>query len=320
MIPTALRTALLTLGTTFTLIACSTAQEPAPPTPAVEEDPFIHQPFDEILHEHVRDERVDYLAIRDLEMAKLVDYLDAMAEIDPARLEADDRLAFYINVYNATMIRTVSERFVDGWNPSLNEFGVFEESLVHLRGSQVTLNHLENDIIRPTFKDARIHAALVCAARSCPPILDHAYRGEDLQETLESKMQAFVRDSSRNKLDQKKLGLSKLFEWYASDFGDNQRAVLGYVSRFAGKDLTRREFGTIDYSWTLNQAVPHGEWVVVKGDQTLIFDDGQRIQLTDGMVVEVILRENDNVRVREPRGEGEGSLPAKALKPFEVAG
>ena len=213
-----------------------------------------HSTFDTILSRRVADGLVDYAALRQHDGKELNAYLDRLAAVDVEALPRDERLAYYLNLYNATMIRAVLDRLRAGYTPAENDYAVFKEKLVRLPGGRATsLNDLEHEIIRKQFKDPRIHVALVCAARSCPPLLSRAYRADDLEEVLEANMKRFVNDPSRNRIDdqKKELRLSKIFEWYADDFG-GKAAIPDYISRYAGRDVAGYRISYLDYDWTLN--------------------------------------------------------------------
>jgi hypothetical protein len=170
------------------------------------------------------------------------------------KLPRDEQLAHYINLYNATMLHAVAGRMRDGYTVAERDFAIFKEPLVRLAGGKtVSLDHLEHEIIRKQFKDPRIHVALVCAARSCPPLLNRAYRGNDLDQVLDANMKRFVTDASRNQIDETKreLRLSKIFEWFADDFGGKD-AVPAYVARYCGKDVAAYRVSYVEYDWTLN--------------------------------------------------------------------
>jgi hypothetical protein len=215
--------------------------------------------LDQILKRAVKGQRVDYDLIRRKFAGPLTACLDEMSSRQLETLSKDDRLAFYINLYNATMIRAVLEHRHDGFTPSEDDFAVFKAPLVHLPGGRtVSLNTLETDIIRKEFKDPRVHVALNCAARSCPPLLDRAYRGQDLDRVLDQNMKRFVLDTSRNQIDdqKKELRLSKIFDWYAADFGGKDH-IVAYVSQYAGRDLSGYTVSFLDYDWSLNAARNH---------------------------------------------------------------
>jgi hypothetical protein len=217
--------------------------------------PVDHSTYDAILNATVLGDRIDYNGIKQSHLARLTAYLDTLANVDPANLPRDEQLAFYINLYNATMIRTIVDRLKPNYTPAENDYKVFKEPLVRVGGKTVSLNDLENNIIRPTFKDPRIHVALVCGARSCPPILPRAYRGDDVDATLEQNMRNFVADKFRNPIDPaaRTLKLSHIFDWYADDFGGKQ-AIPAYISKYTGKDYKNWKVEFVDYSWDLNIA------------------------------------------------------------------
>jgi hypothetical protein len=216
-----------------------------------------HDAFDAILRERVTDGLVDYAAIKQHDADDLKAYLDARAAVDVSKRPRNEQLAHYINLYNATMIRAVITELPEGSSPDTKGFAIFKRPRIHLsEGDNVSLDHLEHEIIRKQFRDPRIHVALVCAAKSCPPLLSRAYRAEDLDKVLDENMRRFVNDRARNQVDheKKELRLSKIFDWYADDFGGREQ-VPAYVGKVLGQDLTGYRVSFLEYDWSLN-AVP----------------------------------------------------------------
>jgi hypothetical protein len=209
--------------------------------------------LDRLLGQIVHGESVDYVALARDGRAAIVGYLDELATIDPAALPRTDRIAFYLNLYNATVLRAVIERYRPGYRADADSFRLFDEPLVRCAGRTMSLNDLEHRVLRP-LGEPRIHAALVCAARSCPPLASRAYRGADLVATLEERMRRFVQDRGRNEIDvaHKTLRLSRIFEWYAEEFGGKE-GVARYVGRYAGVDATSFRVEFLPYSWELNE-------------------------------------------------------------------
>lgn len=224
-------------------------------SPALRPGPVSHAPLDRLLAAHVRGEGVDYAALRTRDLGRLVAYLDTLAAVDPASLPAKERLAFELNLYNATVLRAVCERLRPGWSPAESSFAVFGAPLVRRAGHAISLNALENDIIRSAFRDPRVHVALVCAARSCPPLPPRAYRAGDLDSVLDANMRRFLADTTRNRVDAraKRLELSRLFDWYAADFG-GAGAVAAYVAKWTGRPVAGWPVTFRDYDWSLNAA------------------------------------------------------------------
>ncbi len=238
------------------------APEPAatpPATPPPAGAPSMHAAFDRLLREHVADGLVDYAAIRDGDRDVLRSYLDRLAEVDPADLGRDARFAFYVNLYNAAMIEAVLDHTAKRpqWTPAADDFAVFKEPRVRLAKGKVTLDHLENEILRPRFEDARVHVALVCGARSCPPLLPRAYEAADLDRVLDANMKAFLHDPARNRIDHetRTARLSRIFEWFAADFG-GEAGVRALLARHHGDAVARYRITYLDYSWELNRQPP----------------------------------------------------------------
>jgi uncharacterized membrane protein YfcA len=213
---------------------------------------FDHAAFDSLLRGNVQGELVDYRRIHDRELARLDHYLDRLAAFDPATLPRDERLAFEINLYNASMIRAVIARLDPRWSPSDSGFAVFHEPLVRARGGRLSLDSLEHEI-RARFHEPRIHVALVCAARSCPPLAPRAWRGGDLDRMLEQRWLAFAKDPARNRVDESThtLRLSPIFKWYAEDFA-SLGGPAAILSRALGRDLRGWKVNWLDYDWSLN--------------------------------------------------------------------
>ena len=239
--------------------------EPIKPPPVAEEsvaEPIaevvvpepvdIHAPFDAILKATVRSERVDYAAIKGTHRADLSTYLDVLAATNAAALPRRERLALYINVYNATMVATIADRYRSGYSVAEGDFGVFKEPLVRLSTGTISLNDLENKVIRP-MGEARIHAALVCGAQSCPPLISKAYTAANLNSTLERNMRRWINDPGRNTIDTEgqTLGLSAIFDWYADDFGGKE-ALAAYVDRYTEAEVAEYPVSFVEYSWALN--------------------------------------------------------------------
>jgi len=282
-----------------------------------------HAAFDRILRRHVRHERVDYLSLRKLDWDALIGYLDQLAKVNASELSRDEQLAFYINLYNATMIRSVIERLTDVYSPSATEYAVFSDELVRLDAGAVSLNQLENDIIRPTFREPLVHVALVCGAQSCPPILARAYRADDLDVVLRRNMTRFLDDSSRNRVDAdgRKLLLSKIFDWYSEDFG-GPAALPSYVSEYLVTDNDVSDYSVefVPYSWRLNIAPPaSGQWVSLRADTALSSERGAaggRRRAGRGRIFEVLGQQGDWLELAVPFGAPNAWVRVTATVPY----
>lgn len=227
--------------------------------------PVDHRVFDELLHRYVRPAGVRY---RDWtehpeDLRKLRQYLVGLQSGTPSQLGAEHALAYWINLYNAATLDLVLEKYPI---KSIKDTGgplssPWEKSVTTVEGRQLSLTQIENDVIRQRFHDARIHFALNCASRGCPPIRAEAYVGERLAIQLEDQTKRFLGDATRNFVDATgTVWLSKIFAWYAADFV----AARGSVLAFASPYLTLPQANTLaraksslrytEYDWSLNEA------------------------------------------------------------------
>lgn len=220
-----------------------------------------HSLYATLLGRHVKGDLVDYAGMK-RDAVMLDSYLDLMAGVVPDRLNRDEALAFYVNLYNAWTLKLIVDNYPD--LESIKDLGWFlhtpwDKNLVVLGGRVISLDHLEHEIIRPQFQDARVHFALNCTALSCPPLQKEPYRGAVLDRQLDMVARTFVNSKDDNYLDGNILYLCKLFDWYEEDF---QPTVRDFVLRFAEPDMARgvRNAGKdlrieyLPYDWTLNDA------------------------------------------------------------------
>jgi membrane-bound lytic murein transglycosylase B len=271
----AARTALVLLlaSTAFATGAGPAAAGHAAPAREVAAFDHDHAAWTKVLAARAKAGGFDYAGLVK-DRAGLDDYLRSLERVTPEAFSswsAKQRFAFWINVYNAWTVR----RVVDGWPvKSIRELGdektsVWDRELIplgklapDLRKDKLTLNDVENRILRPVFKDARVHAAIVCAARSCPPLMASAFTAESLDVQLDEQVKAWLNDNARNRFDKAggKAELSKVFDWFAEDFQKESGSALAWIARFRPEDkdwLTAAKkpaLTFLEYDWSLNQS------------------------------------------------------------------
>jgi len=217
--------------------------------------------YDALLHEHVHDGHVDYRGFAASE--KFGDYLDEIADRDPESFgSAEERLAFYINAYNALTIQSI----VTGKSPAnlLGRFGFFKRNKHVVAGESISLFDFEHERLIAQ-KEPRLHFAIVCASASCPPLRSEAYRPEILDQQLDDQAIKFINDSSKNAFDEEKkiAWLSKIFKWYREEFETIDSSIGDYVA-FYLKDPGRAsalkegeyKIKFQKYDWSLNGTAP----------------------------------------------------------------
>jgi len=218
--------------------------------------------YAELLQQYVKGGQVDYTGLKKKE-AQLDKYLGYLDATDPDQLAEIDRFAFYINAYNAYTIKLILMNFEDGKPPaSIKDIGSFFSKpwsiqFVKIGGKTYTLDNIEHDILRPTFKDARIHFAVNCASKSCPPLLSEPFSGEKLEQQLDAGSIAFINNNQENRIEGTELYVSSIFKWFKEDFHNDPVA---FFEKYAQGDLKKKlaahkgrvKVKYLDYDWSLN--------------------------------------------------------------------
>jgi Protein of unknown function, DUF547 len=246
--------------------------------PAAWSASFDHLAFDALLRKHVVNGMVDYDAFK--ASPEFPKYLGALSKADPAVLDDKERLAYWINVYNAYTIELINEhkerlsiRNIDK-TLGIAAKGPWHETLVKAGGQVYHLDNVEHGIIRTQWKEPRIHFALVCAAMSCPPLRSEAYTGAKLEGQLADQAQKFLAMSAKNRIDVKTetvYGSPIFVSYYREDFGSTDAAIGRYLAQFYADGPEKRlllsgKFKLIatDYDWTLNSQEQLAKKLAVK--------------------------------------------------------
>jgi len=228
-------------------------------SPARSADRVDHGLYGELLQKYVKNGVVDYQGFKK-EEAKLDQYLDILEKTDTKTLSRNEQFAFYVNAYNAWTIKLILG--ADPEIKSIKDLGSlfkspWKKKIARIDGEVLTLDNIEHDILRPRFKDPRIHFAVNCAAKSCPPLRSEPYQGDVLDKQLTEMTEAFVNDPTRNRLEGNTLYVSSIFKWYSEDFNDD---IVGFFMKYARGDLKARlqkqakeiRVEYLDYDWSLN--------------------------------------------------------------------
>lgn len=209
-----------------------------------------HQVFDNLLKSHVSNTGVVNYAAFKKDEAKLDKYLATLKANHPkSTWKRNDKLAFWINTYNAFTIKLILKNMPVKSIMDINNGKAWDVEWIKLGENTYSLNHIENKIIRPEFKEPRIHFAINCAAKSCPPLLNTAYNGTTLDTQLQNQTTKFIQNKNFNTVAPNQLMISKIFEWYASDFG----VITKYIDRYTSVQVASdAEVIYVEYNWALN--------------------------------------------------------------------
>lgn len=227
-----------------------------------------HTAWNQLVQRYVRDGQVQYSDWKETGRSELAAYLAQLQAVSPeayASWSEPEKLAFWINAYNAYTVQLV----LDSWPlKSIRDIGLLPGAafrrhfipLQRLRGARLSLNDIEHGILRKEFREPRIHFAIVCASKSCPELRNEAYRGRDLDRQLDEAARRFLSDPRKNRFapSEGKVYLSRIFQWFQDDFVAAAPTVLAYVAKFAAPEMGeflqagRAEVDYLDYDWSIN--------------------------------------------------------------------
>ncbi len=215
--------------------------------------------FADLLTKYNHSGVVDYAGFKK-EESRLDAYLEALADVKPDSLARDDRFAFYANAYNAWTIKLILSGYPGV--ESIKDLGSFFKSpwkkkFVKIDGQVITLDTIEHDILRPEFKDPRVHVAVNCASKGCPSLWGEPFSGDQLDAQLNAAAAAFINDPGFNRLENDTLYISRIFKWFSEDFGDDAIDFLDqYAAGHLKQAITSRRSSLkiryLDYDWSLN--------------------------------------------------------------------
>ncbi len=205
---------------------------------------------DALFGKYVVGDRVDYGAIQN-DPTSLNRVLDLAAEEKVSPANKADYLAYWINTYNIFVIKGVIDNYPLA--SPLDVEGFFKSMKFKAAGKNITLDAIENNLLRPVIDDARIHFVLVCGARGCPPLINKAYRPENVDQLLQQQTKKALNNPQFIKVSGGKVELSEIFKWYKEDFTKNSRSELQFINKFRKEKIDESyEMSYYPYDWRLN--------------------------------------------------------------------
>lgn len=224
-----------------------------------------HAAFTSILKKHVKGELVDYASLK-RNATQLNAYLDSLAAVpEPTfnKWDKNQQMAFLINLYNAATLKLIIDHYpIKSIKDIGSAFkGPWKQEVVRVFGKTDTLDHIEHDLLRPKYKDPRVHFAVNCASIGCPSLRAEAFQASKLDAQLDEQGRIFLRDPSKNRLDAKNkiLYLSEIFDWFKADFTGKSGTIEKFVSTYvtdADRKVIQQGGLTIKntkYDWNLNK-------------------------------------------------------------------
>jgi hypothetical protein len=207
--------------------------------------------------------RVAYARVSASDRAALDSYVAALAATPVRALDRGEQRAYWINLYNALTVQVVLQHYpvasirdIDGGVISSGPWG---RKRLTIEGQPVSLDDIEHRILRPIWRDPRLHYALNCASLGCPNLAGEAFTAANAERLLDDAARAYVNHPRGLALDGARLTASSIYRWFREDFGGSERAVLDHLRRYAAPALAARladlrEIDAYRYDWSLNDA------------------------------------------------------------------
>lgn len=222
----------------------------------------------------VRDEdgvnRVRYGRVAPGDRQALARYVGRLEKTPVSRLGRPEQLAYWINLYNALTVRVILDHYPVNTilrintSPGWFAIGPWGEKLVRVEGEALSLDDIEHRILRPIWRDPRIHYAVNCASVGCPNLAASPYTAEKADAMLDEGARAYVNHPRGVHLTAYGPVVSSIYHWYVEDFGGDDAGVLAHLKRYAAPGLAARlaafsRLADHAYDWDLNETyVPGG--------------------------------------------------------------
>lgn len=236
--------------------ACAGTVKPTPEAVKAAGDRFDFEAWDRLLKKYVDDKgRVDYARLKSADAGELERlYAQVAVQKVDALPSRDAKLAFLIDAYNVCVWKNVVDRLPKLKSVDDEKTSFFYWTKFVVGGKEINLYNLENDDIRPVFKDPRVHMALNCASGGCPQLPAEAFTPARVQAQLDREAKKFANEPRNVSYDPaaKAVKLSKIFDWYDKDF---DKKPIPWINKYRAPDQqipADAKVTFVDYDWRLN--------------------------------------------------------------------
>jgi len=222
--------------------------------------PMTHEIWDELVREHVTQNGVvNYKGIM-RDSVQFNAYLNLLSSHHPneAHWTRDERLAYWINAYNAFTVKLVLDYYpvesikdIKKGIPLVNS--VWDIKFIKIGGETYDLNNIEHGILRKEFYEPRIHFAINCASVSCPQLRNEAFSATKIESQLKAQTLYFLSDPGKNQLSVDQVKISKLFSWFKGDFTNNG-SLIDFLNDHGPVRINQNAtINYLNYDWNLNE-------------------------------------------------------------------
>ncbi|MDJ0778363.1 MAG: DUF547 domain-containing protein [Gammaproteobacteria bacterium] len=205
--------------------------------------------------------RFAYGRVSDADRAELDAYIESLAQLPILDFRREQQMAYWINLYNALTVQEILRFYpldsIRDISSGLFSSGPWKKELVEVDGEALTLDDIEHRILRPIWRDPRIHYAVNCASIGCPNLQPQAFTAANTEALLERGAREFVNHPRGARVVDGDLEVSSIYAWFEEDFGGNDAGVIAHLRQYADAELQAALAGIEridddDYDWSIN--------------------------------------------------------------------
>jgi len=232
---------------------------------------ILHNDWDAFLKINIKPDgqgvnRIAYAAVTESDKNLLNNYITAMQRKKISQFNRNEQLAYWINIYNAVTVKVVLDHYpvssirdID-ISPGFFSDGPWGKKLMTVENRELSLNDVEHGILRPIWKDPRIHYAVNCASIGCPNLAQTAYISKNINTQLDDAAKKFVTHPRAVRMTEEGVVVSSIYSWFQQDFGERESDVISHIQLYATPEISSqingiKFFANDEYDWSLNDAL-----------------------------------------------------------------
>jgi len=206
---------------------------------------------------------ISYSRIKGEDKDALNAYINRLSGSKVTELNRSEQKAFWVNLYNALTVKVILDHYplksirdID-ISPGFFSSGPWGAKLLTVEGRKISLNDIEHGILRPIWKDPRVHYAVNCASIGCPNLRARAYTAGNMEEMLEAGAGEYINHPRGATVKDGRLIVSSIYTWFQEDFDGSDEGVLRHLRAYSGKALSEglrgiNRISDNDYDWSIN--------------------------------------------------------------------
>ena len=229
-----------------------------------------HSPWQQFLTTYLVAEedgvnRLHYGRVSATDRRKLKAYIAQLEAVPISKYRRAEQLAYWVNLYNALTVEVILRHYPTASildikiSPGWFSIGPWGKKLVTVEGHELALDDIEHRILRPIWRDPRIHYVVNCASTGCPNLRREAYTSATMEQKMTAAARDYINSVRGASFDGRMLFVSSIYKWFSEDFGDTDASVIKHLGEYAEPALAKKLARTRNieghvYDWSLNEA------------------------------------------------------------------